>query len=129
MIDMATLTGAARSALGPELPALFTDDEALANELIAAGKAEGDPLWRLPLWAPYAKYLETPVADINNSGSSSFAGAITAALFLKRFVEKAKIWAHLDIYAWSASNGPTRSVGGEAQCLRTIFRVLKNRYS
>jgi leucyl aminopeptidase len=129
MIDLATLTGAARSALGPELPALFTDDDALANALLAAGKAESDPLWRMPLWSPYAKYLESPVADINNAGTSSFAGAITAALFLKRFVEKAKVWAHLDIYAWSASNGPTRSVGGEAQCLRTLFHVVKNRYS
>ncbi|MFZ1990224.1 MAG: M17 family metallopeptidase [Alphaproteobacteria bacterium] len=129
MIDLATLTGAARSALGPELPALFTDDDALANALLAAGKAESDPLWRMPLWAPYSKYLESPVADINNSGSSSFAGAITAALFLKRFVEKAKLWAHLDIYAWSPSNGPARSVGGEAQCLRTLYHVIKNRYS
>ena len=129
IIDMATLTGAARSALGPELPALFTDDDALATELAVAGSAEHDPLWRMPLWQPYAKFLDSPVADINNAGSSSFAGAITAALFLKRFVEQAKSWAHLDIYAWSPSNGPTRSVGGEAQCLRTIFRVLKNRYS
>jgi leucyl aminopeptidase len=129
MIDVATLTGAARTALGPELPALFTDDEAFASDLLAAGSAESDPLWRLPLWAPYAKYLESPVADINNAGSSGFAGAITAALFLKRFVEKAKTWAHLDIYAWSTGNGPTRSVGGEAQCLRTLFRVLKTRYS
>ena len=129
MIDMATLTGAARTALGPELPALFTDDDAFASDLLAAGAAESDPLWRLPLWTPYAKYLESPVADLNNAGSSGFAGAITAALFLKRFVEKAKTWAHLDIYAWSTSNGPTKSVGGEAQTLRTLFRVLKTRYS
>ena len=128
IIDFATLTGAARTALGPELPALFTDDDALAGELIAAGDIECDPMWRLPLWQPYAKWLESPVADINNTGSSAFAGAITAALFLKRFVEKAKSWAHLDIYAWSVGTTPTRSVGGEPQALRSVFRVLKKRY-
>ncbi len=129
MIDMATLTGAARSALGPELPALFTDDDALANDLIAAGNAESDPLWRLPLWAPYAKYLNSPVADINNAGSSPLRGRNHRGTVSEALCRAAKSWAHLDIYAWSPSNGPARSVGGEAQSLRTIFRVLKNRYA
>jgi leucyl aminopeptidase len=129
LIDMATLTGAARSALGPDVPALFTDDDALAGELMAAGEAEADPLWRLPLWQPYAKWLESPVADISNDAGRSFAGAIAAALFLKRFVDKAKAYAHLDIYAWNASASPHAAIGGEAQTLRAIFRVLKARFA
>lgn len=129
LIDMATLTGAARAALGPDLPALFTPDDAFAASLAEAGSAEGDPLWRLPLWAPYAKWLESPIADINNNAAKSFAGATTAALFLGRFVEKAKVWAHLDIYAWSLATTPTQTVGGEAYAIRALFRVISTRFS
>jgi leucyl aminopeptidase len=128
LVDLATLTGAARTALGPDLPALYSDNDDLAEALVAAGVEEGDPMWRMPLWKPYGKWLETPFADINNSGSSTFAGSITAALFLQRFIEKAKAWAHFDIYAWNQSTHPAKSVGGEAQAMRTIFRVLKARY-
>lgn len=129
LIDLATLTGAARTALGPEIPALYTESDELAAALMAAGTEESDPLWRMPLYRPYAKWLETPFADINNAGSSSFAGSITAALFLKRFIEKAKAWAHLDIFAWNQAAHPARAIGGEAQAMRAIFRVLKSRYA
>ncbi|MFO1186068.1 MAG: leucyl aminopeptidase family protein [Alphaproteobacteria bacterium] len=128
LIDLATLTGAARTALGPELPALYSDSDELADAILAAGREEGDPVWRLPLWKPYAKWLETPFADINNSGSSAFAGSITGALFLQRFVEKAKAWAHFDIYAWNQNAHPAKSIGGEAQAMRALQRVLKARY-
>lgn len=129
LIDLATLTGAARTALGPELPALYSDNDELAEAILAAGAEEGDPVWRMPLWRPYAKWLETPFADINNSGSSAFAGSITAALFLQRFIEKAKAWAHFDIYAWSQNAHPAKSVGGDAQAMRALFRVLKARFA
>lgn len=129
LIDMATLTGAARVALGPELPAMYCDNEALAGALVAAGAIEGDPLWRMPLWRPYAKWLDSPVADINNSASNGFAGSIVGALFLQRFVEKAKNWVHFDLYAWNQSASAWRSIGGEAQTLRAIYRVLKDRYA
>jgi leucyl aminopeptidase len=134
LIDCATLTGACRTALGPELPGLFTDDEELARDLMAAAEATRDPLWRLPLWAPYRKMIDSKVADINNSGESGFAGAITAALFLKEFVKPKnggpKIpWAHIDLYAWNPSDRPGRPTGGEAMTQRTIFALLRKRYS
>ena len=129
LVDMATLTGAARAALGPELPALFTEDDDFAEAMAKAGKETGDPTWRMPLWQPYAPWLDSPIADLNNSASKGFAGATTAALFLQRFVEKAKTWCHLDLYAWSVSSGPTRSVGGEAQTIRALFGVIEARLS
>jgi leucyl aminopeptidase len=126
--DFATLTGAARVALGPELPALFTDDDALATELSAAGAAENDPLWRLPLWQPYAAMLDSKVADMNNVSTGGQGGAITAALFLRRFVAE-KSWLHLDIFAWTASAKPGRPEGAELQMARALYAMLSKRYS
>ena len=128
VIDYATLTGAARVAVGPDLPALFTNDDALAAQMDAAGIETDDPTWRLPLWDGYAEMLKSDVADINNAGEGGFAGAITAALFLKRFApEKAK-WIHLDTFAWRPSSRPGRPTGGEALGLRAVFRLLQHRY-
>jgi leucyl aminopeptidase len=128
LIDFATLTGAARVALGADLPALFTSDDALAEALAAAAKATSDPLWRLPLWPGYAGQLDSKVADLNNAPSGGFAGAITAALFLEKFVSPGVRWAHVDLYAWNATNRPGRPEGGEAMTLRAFFRVIADRY-
>jgi leucyl aminopeptidase len=128
IIDMATLTGAARVALGPEIPPFFTDDELLASELASAAHAVADPLWRLPLWQGYDKKLGSKIADMNNVTSDGFAGAITAALFLKRFAGAAQSWAHFDIFAWNPADKPHAPAGGEAQAIRAIFHVLENRY-
>ncbi|MCB4771618.1 leucyl aminopeptidase family protein [Ancylobacter sp. Lp-2] len=128
MIDFATLTGAARVALGPQLPPAYTDDEALAADLARHAAAEADPLWRLPLWKPYAGMLDSPIADMNNAPGSGFAGSITAALFLQRFVERAGAWLHLDIYAWNPSSRPARPEGGEAQAIRALDALLAERY-
>lgn len=128
LIDMATLTGAARVALGPDLPPFFTDDEDLAAELAAASARVADPLWRMPLWSPYDKKLASKVADFNNVTSDGFAGAVTAALFLRRFVEKAKSWAHLDVFGWCPVEKPHCPVGGEAQGIRAIEDVLTKRF-
>ncbi|MBC8129178.1 MAG: leucyl aminopeptidase family protein, partial [Rhizobiaceae bacterium] len=128
LIDMATLTGAARVALGPDLPPFFTDDESLASDLAAASVAVADPIWRLPLWRPYAKSLASKVADINNVTADGFAGAVTAALFLQGFTQKAKTWAHFDVYGWRPQASPFGPVGGEAQAIRAIHVVLKQRY-
>jgi leucyl aminopeptidase len=125
--DFATLTGAARVALGPDLPALFTDDDALATELSAAGAAENDPLWRLPLWQPYAAMLDSKVADTNNVSTSGQGGAITAALFLRKFVA-AKSWLHLDVFAWTAAAKPGRPEGAELQTARALYALLTKRY-
>ncbi|HTJ63894.1 MAG TPA: leucyl aminopeptidase family protein [Alphaproteobacteria bacterium] len=127
VIDFATLTGAARVALGPDLPALFATD-GLADEILAACKATEDPVWRLPLWAPYRRNMDSKIADINNNASNSFAGAIHAALFLQEFVKPGTEWAHFDLYAWNASARPGRPVGGEAFALRGLFHMLKERY-
>ena len=129
LIDMATLTGAARVALGPEVPALFTRDNALARELMDIGMKECDPMWQLPLWPGYDDELASKVADLNNASASGFSGSITAALFLQRFVSKAKQWVHLDLYGWNAKDRPGRPVGGEAQCVRTLFAYLSARFS
>ncbi|TIL89007.1 MAG: leucyl aminopeptidase family protein [Mesorhizobium sp.] len=129
LIDMATLTGAARVALGPDLPPFYTGDEALASDLAAASIAVEDPLWRMPLWKPYAAKLSSKIADINNVTSDSFAGSITAALFLKRFVEKTAAWAHFDIFAWNPSDRPHGLAGGEAQGIRALERVISKRYA
>jgi leucyl aminopeptidase len=124
--DFATLTGAARTALGPDVPAFFTDDDALAGDLAAHGTAENDPVWRLPLWRPYEAMLESKVADINNVGGSQ-AGAITAALFMRRFVT-VKSWLHFDLFAWSASSRPGRPEGGDLQVARGLYALLAARY-
>ena len=126
--DFATLTGAARVALGPELPAMFTDDDGLAAELSAAGAAENDPLWRMPLWQPYAGLLDSKVADTNNVSTGGQGGAITAALFLRKFVA-AKSWLHLDIFAWNATAKPGRPEGAELQTARALYSMLTKRYS
>jgi leucyl aminopeptidase len=128
MIDFATLTGAARVALGPELPPAYTDDDRLAEDFARHGIAENDPVWRLPLWRPYAAMLDSKIADINNVSAGGFAGSITAALFLSRFVERAKAWLHLDIYAWNPSARPGRPEGGEAMTIRALYALLKERY-
>jgi len=126
--DFATLTGAARVALGPELPALFTDDDALAAELSGMGTAENDPVWRLPLWRPYDQMLDSKVADMNNVSTGGQGGAITAALFLRRFVA-ASSWLHLDIFAWSATAKPGRPEGAECQAARALYAMLVKRYA
>lgn len=128
LVDFATLTGAARVALGPDLPPIYTGDDALAAELFAAGMAVRDPVWRLPLWGPYDDLLASRIADLTNAPAGGMAGSITAALFLARFVEKARSWLHADIYAWSQSVRPGRPEGGEAQVIRALFEVLEARY-
>ncbi|MBZ6380319.1 leucyl aminopeptidase family protein [Sphingomonas sanguinis] len=129
ILDFATLTGAARVALGPDLPPLFTDDEALAADLLAAGVAEDDPVWRMPLWDGYDDMLKSDIADMVNAPDGGFAGAITAALFLRRFVPKDTAWAHLDVFAWRPSAKPGRPKGGDAYALRATYAMLKKRYS
>lgn len=125
LLDAATLTGAARVALGPDLPALFTPDEGLAESLLQAGLAEHDPLWRLPLHAGYDSWLSSPIADLNNVSSKPFAGAIVAALFLQRFVAPGTRWAHLDTYAWNDQSRPGRPEGGEALGLRALLAFIR----
>lgn len=125
VIDFATLTGAARVALGPELPALFVNDEKLAARLIAAAEASEDPLWRLPLWRNYRRLFESDVADFNNSGKGGFAGAIVGALFLDWFVPATTPWAHLDTYAWNDASRPGRPRGGDAMGLRAALAALE----
>jgi len=128
MIDMATLTGAARVALGPDLPPFYTDDDELAHAISETSMDIFDPLWHMPLWDPYQKMLSSKIADVNHISTGGFAGSITAALFLSRFVENAKSWAHFDIYGWTPSAKPWMPIGGEAQGIRTLFEVIKNKY-
>jgi leucyl aminopeptidase len=128
LIDMATLTGAARVALGPDLPPFYTDDDRVAEGLARHAGAENDPLWRLPLWRPYNTLFESKIADLNNAGSSGFAGSITAALFLRRFVERARAYAHFDLFAWTPTAKPGRPVGGEAQGIRALFSLCRERW-
>ena len=128
IIDFATLTGAARVALGPDLPAMFANDEALAADLAAAAKSAHDPVWRMPLWDDYDDMLKSDLADLANSADSPFAGSITAALFLRRFVDAATPWAHFDTFAWSPSARPGRPKGGSAIGLRAAFAMLEARY-
>ncbi len=128
ILDFATLTGAARVALGADIPALFTNDDRLAQDFQAAAEAEADPVWRLPLHDGYKSQLNSPVADLNNAPAGGFAGAITAALFLERFVSARTPWAHLDLYAWNQTDRPGRPKGGEAMGLRAAFRLLEQRY-
>jgi leucyl aminopeptidase len=129
MVDFATLTGAARIALGPELPALFASDDALAADAEAASRDVDDPLWRMPLWEPYGEMLKSDIADVANSGGAPMAGCITAALFLRRFVPEGIAWAHLDTYAWRDAASPGRPKGGEALGLRAVFALLQRRYA
>jgi leucyl aminopeptidase len=128
LIDLGTLTGAARVALGPDLPPFYTNDETLALDVARCAKQENDPLWRLPLWPAYDSWLDSKVADINNAPSGGFAGSIVCALFLQRFVEAAKSWLHVDIYGWTPSAKPARPEGGECQAARAIYRLLSERY-
>ncbi len=128
LIDMATLTGSARVALGPDLPPFYTNDEKLAGDVVRHAEGQNDPLWRLPFWEPYYSLFESPVADMNNSADTSFAGSITAALFLKRFVEKATSYLHLDIYGWTPTAKPGFPKGGEAQGIRALFSLISERY-
>ena len=128
LIDIGTLTGAARVALGPELPPYYTHDDNLGAELESCAASEHDPVWRMPLWPPYEAMLDSKIADVNNVASGSFAGSITCALFLKRFVAAATNWMHLDIYAWNPKTRPGRPEGGECQVARTLYALLKARY-
>ena len=124
MITLATLTGAARVALGPDLPACFIDDDAMADTITKAGMRVGDPVWRMPFWAGYDRMIASPNADISNTGDSPFAGAVTAALFLKRFVKQAQHYAHFDIYGWRPAARALGPKGGEAQTVRAMFEVI-----
>ncbi len=128
LIDMGTLTGAARVALGPDLPPFYTNDETLAQDVARFADRENDPLWRLPLWPAYDAWLDSKVADLNNAPSGGFAGSITCALFLQRFVENAASWLHVDIYGWTPSARPARPEGGECQAARAIYQLLGERY-
>lgn len=128
IIDAATLTGAARTALGTELPALYSNRDEIAQAIMKQGMACRDPLWHMPLWQGYAKYVNHQVADITNSPNYAFAGSITAALFLERFVSPTTPWVHIDTYAWNAEAQPGRPIGGEALCLRALFSYLKERF-
>jgi leucyl aminopeptidase len=128
ILDFATLTGAARVALGPDLPALFGNDDAIADAWLDAGLRTHDPLWRMPLHRPYMRYLSSGIADIANGSSTPMAGCITAALYLDRFVPNDQPWAHLDVYSWNDSDRPGRPAGGEAQALRACWAMLKARH-
>jgi len=128
VIDFATLTGAARIALGTDLPPVFSNDIAIANEITAAGEATEDPLWVMPLYQPYKKLLKSPIADLNNMAKTPHGGCITAALFLEHFVTPETDWVHIDTWAWNQGSRPGRPAGGEAIGLRATFHYLKNRY-
>jgi leucyl aminopeptidase len=127
IVDMATLTGAARVALGPDLPPFFTDDDDLARDIAAASERAADPVWRLPLWPAYEADIEPGIADLDNAPKGGFAGAITAALFLRRFVER-DAWVHFDIYGWTPAARPGRPKGGECQAARAVLALLEDRY-
>ncbi len=129
MLDFATLTGAARVALGPELPAMFCNDDKLADAFAQFGDSENDPVWRMPLWRPYRRYLDSEIADINNTSSVPQGGAVTAALFLQEFAGDTVPWAHFDVYGWNALARPGRTKGGEAMGIRAAFRVIEKRFS
>lgn len=129
LLDFATLTGAARAAVGPGIAAMFTPDDRLAEDLYRHGVAEDDPVWRLPLWKPYRRMIDSKVADINNSGDSPYAGAITAALFLSEFVDEGVCWGHFDIMAWNPSARPGQPEGGEAMAMRAAFAAIRERYA
>ncbi|MCB8883268.1 leucyl aminopeptidase family protein [Acidisoma cellulosilytica] len=129
IIDAATLTGAARVALGPDLPALFSNNDDWSRAVVEAGTVVHDPVWALPLWAGYDHWLDSPVADLNNVSSNGFAGAITAALFLQRFVTLSQNWVHIDLYAWNERTRLASPEGGEVQAARGLFQALRKRYN
>ncbi|MDE8345608.1 MAG: leucyl aminopeptidase family protein, partial [Acidocella sp.] len=129
LIDAATLTGAARVALGPDLPALFCTDDELSDTIIKSGVTTNDPLWRLPLFSAYEPWLESPIADLANVASKPMAGAIVAALYLRKFVPEQISWAHIDVYAWNDTNRPARPEGGEAQTLRALLHAIETRWA
>jgi leucyl aminopeptidase len=128
LVDLGTLTGAARVALGPDLPPFYTRDDALADDISRCARSEHDPLWRLPLWQPYDAWLDSKTADINNAPTNGFAGSITCALFLGRFVDPDIRWLHVDIFGWTPSAKPGRPEGGECQAARAIYKLLVERY-
>lgn len=128
IFDFATLTGAARVALGPEIPPVYSNNKEVVNELVECSEEEEDQLWNMPLWKNYNSYMDSSVADLVNSSANSFAGSITAALFLQNFVEENTPWVHIDCYAWNASSKPGRPLGGEAQGMRAVFSYLEKRY-
>ncbi len=128
LMDFATLTGAARIALGPDLPALFCNNEKLAADYLQAGEQTSDRVWRMPLWRPYLSYLKSNIADLANAGPSRMAGCISAALYLERFVKEDIVWSHVDVYSWNDGERPGRPAGGEAQGLRAAYQMLKARY-
>jgi leucyl aminopeptidase len=128
LVDLATLTGAARTALGPDVPAMFCPDDALAEALAREAAAAGDPLWRLPLWQPYRRYLDGKTADLTNAPDGPFAGAILAALFLEAFVAPVRAWVHLDLMAWNTESRPGRPEGGEAMGMRALFGLIRRRF-
>ena len=128
IIDFATLTGAARIAMGPDLTPIFSNRDEVSSGIQKAGRDVEDPVWTLPLFQPYKSMIESPIADINNSGKSSYGGCITAALFLEHFVEKETPWVHIDTFAWNQADRPGRPQGGEALSLRAVFSYLQSRY-
>jgi leucyl aminopeptidase len=128
LLDFATLTGAARTALGPDIPPFYANDEALASDLANASTETSDPIWRMPLWDAYETEMDSPIADLKNTGDGAFAGSIYAALFLRRFVD-APAWAHFDIFAWAPKEKPARPQGGDAQALRATWAVIKQRFA
>lgn len=129
MIDFATLTGAARVALGPDLPAVYSNDDGIAAQLQQASLDMRDPVWRMPLWQPYYRYLESKIADLANASATPMAGSVTAALYLQKFVTPETSWVHYDVYSWNDADRPGRPAGGEAQGLRAMFAMLSARYS
>jgi len=129
LVDFATLTGAARVALGADLPPVFSPDDELAREALRLGRDMDDPVWPLPLHRPYMEGLKSDVADINNIAANGFAGAIVAALFLSRFVRQARHWLHFDIYGWTPAARPARPKGGEPQGARLVYRLIKERFA
>jgi leucyl aminopeptidase len=128
LIDLATLTGAARVALGPELPAAFSTDETLLTRLRASGDEEADPIWPMPLWSGYDEELASKIADLGNVSATPFAGSIIAALFLKRFISDTPNWLHIDLYGWNSRERPGRPVGAEAQCIRGLYRLIRSQF-
>jgi len=128
LADFSTLTGAARVAVGTELAALFCNDDSLANDLARSGEKVGDPVWRLPLWQPYRRLLDSEVADMNNVSTGGMAGAITAALYLEEFVSRTTPWVHFDIMGWNTGNRPGRPIGGEAMGMRAMYDVIEERF-
>ncbi len=128
LLDFATLTGAARTALGPDIPPFYANDEALAADLAQASLETSDPIWRMPLWDAYEAEMDSPIADLKNTGDGAFAGSIYAALFLRRFVD-APAWAHFDIFAWNPKEKPARPAGGDAQALRATWAAIRRRFA